>query len=563
MLPVSRYAQCRAPRWRIAVVLLLVALPFASVRADAMGTTYTATTVAALIADINAANATPAQGPYTITLATGGLYTLTAEAMTGSGTGLPAIVSGVDLTIIGNGATIQRNEATANLRLLLVNSGATLRLTALTLRDGQVTGAAGTNGGNGTGNSGVAGGFARGGAIYNNGALIVTRDTFMQNGVAGGAGGNGGSGASGGVIGGIGGNGGAGGNAAGGAIYNGGMLTITNSTFVANSATAGIGGSGGSAGTGTSGNGVDGYGANGGNGQGGTIANVANTSQFITNSTITTGGAMGGVGGTGRSGISGTGASMGGGVFNGGSGITLTNAIFSSNNATVGGNCAGNTLVDGGYNLEFNPATTCGFTNNAQSGDPLLGALANHGGPTQTVAVGSGSAAINHGNPTVCAGTTGSAPVGGVDQRGLPRPVGQCSIGAFEPQAPPTLTAMNPISGPVAGGSSVRLIGAGFLPGATITFGLKPSTTVTVINPTTITVTTPASIAGTVSVTVTNPDLQATSPMPYTYGTVATAPGARLTGVSITGSPAPLPRAKRPSGTPSGGGPPSPLPPHR
>lgn len=556
MLPTSRTTLRRALQRWIVIALLLATLPCASIRTGATGTVFTATTVAALIADINTANS--AAGSYTINLTSGGLYTLVAEAAPGSVTGLPAIGSGVDLTIVGNGATIQRSAATASLRLFLVNSGATLRLTMLTLRDGQVTGAAGTNGGNGTGNSGGAGGFARGGAILNNGALIVTSDTFVQNGVNGGAGGNGGSGASGGVIGGTGGNGGAGGDAAGGAIYTVGTLTITNSTFVANSATAGIGGNGGLAGTGTSGNGADGYAANGGNGQGGTIASVANASQFITNSTITTGGAIGGGGGTGRSGNGATGASMGGGVFSGGSGLSLTNTIVASNTATVGGNCAGNTLSDGGYNLEFNPATTCGFGDHAQSSDPRLGALANHGGPTQTMALGPSSAATNNGNPMICAGAAR-----GVDQRGLPRPAGQCSIGAFEPQAPPTLTAMNPTSGPVAGGSSVTLIGAGFLPGVTVTFGANPAITVTVINPTTITVTTPAQSAGTVSVAATNPDLQATAALLYTYGTVATAPAARPTGVPITGSPRPLPAAPRSPGGSSGSGPPNPLPLHR
>lgn len=556
MLPTSRNAPRRALQRWIVTVLLLATLPLASVRTGAAGTVYTAMNVTAFIADINAANANP--GYYTITLMPGALYTLSAEAATDSGTGLPPIMSGVDLTIVGNGATIQRDTTTANLRLFLVNSGATLRLTALTLRDGHVTGAAGTNGGNGTGNPGVAGGFARGGAIYNNGALIVTSDTFVQNGVNGGAGGNGGSGASGGVIGGTGGNGGAGGDAAGGAIYNVGMLAITNSTFVANSATAGIGGNGGSAGMGMSGNGVDGYGANGGNGQGGAIASVANTSQSITNSTITTGGAIGGVGGTGRNTIGAMGTSVGGGVFNGGSGISLTNTIFADNNAAVGGNCAGNTILDGGYNLEFNPATTCNFSNHAQSSDPLLGALMNHGGPTQTIALSMGSAAINHGNPTVCAATAG-----GVDQRGLPRPAGQCSIGAFEPQAMPTFMAMSPTSGPIAGGSSVTLFGAGFLPGATIAFGANPAVTVAVINSTTITVTTPAHIADTVSVMVTNPDLQATPAMLYTYGTISTSPAARKTDVAIGRSPRSLPDARQPYGGSSGNGPPSPSPPHR
>jgi len=53
--------------------------------------------------------------------------------------------------------------------------------------------------------------------------------------------------------------------------------------------------------------------------------------------------------------------------------------------------------------------------------------LANNGGPTQTIALESGSPAINAGDPEVCA----NAPVKGVDQRGYVRAT-DCSIGAFE-----------------------------------------------------------------------------------------------------------------------------------
>src|SRR6476620_2607096 len=63
---------------------------------------YTASSVAELIADINAANA--AGGSNTITLAPGKTFTLTAvDNITDGATGLPAIASGDDLTIVGNG----------------------------------------------------------------------------------------------------------------------------------------------------------------------------------------------------------------------------------------------------------------------------------------------------------------------------------------------------------------------------------------------------------------------------------------------------------------------------
>jgi len=603
MLPTSRNAlRCVFQRW-IVIVLLLATLPVANVRTGAMGTVYTATTVAALIADINAANA--AQGQSTINLMPGGLYTLTTEATLNSGTGLPAIMSGVDLTIAGNGATIQRSTAggTPDFRIFVNGSGATLRLNALAVRNGSVVGAAGASGTVGTGSPAAAGGSAVGGALFNSGTLTVSGSTFANNHAVGGAGGTGGSGhdnnvtpggtggaggdgggASGGAISnigklvvtgstfstnsvlggaggtggnggngsgaGIGGNAGKGGDTTGGALNNSGMMTVINSTFVGNTTIGGAGGNGGNPGMGTSGS-TAGYGASGGMGQGGAISGML----ALTNSTITANSAVGGAGGTGFGGKVADASGSGGGLRTPGGGATAKNVILAANIATSDGNC-GNFVTDGGNNIDFNQATTCGFTN-ARTGNPQLGALANNGGPTQTIALGMGSAAINNGDPMACAGTAG-----GVDQRGLPRPAGQCSIGAFEPQAPPTLTAMSPTSGPIAGGSSVTLIGAGFLPGATVTFGPNPAITVTVINRMTITVTTPAHSGGTVSVAVTNPDLQVTAAMLYTYGTISTSPAARLTNVPITGSPSPLP-GRRPPGASSGGGSPNPLPPHR
>ena len=69
--------------------------------------------------------------------------------------------------------------------------------------------------------------------------------------------------------------------------------------------------------------------------------------------------------------------------------------------------------------------------------DPLLGPLANNGGPTQTHALVVGSPAIDRGNPNGCLDSTG-APLQ-TDQRGLPRAFdgngdgrAACDIGAFE-----------------------------------------------------------------------------------------------------------------------------------
>jgi hypothetical protein len=69
--------------------------------------------------------------------------------------------------------------------------------------------------------------------------------------------------------------------------------------------------------------------------------------------------------------------------------------------------------------------------------NPLLGPLANNGGPTQTMALLPGSPAIDSGNPSGC--TDGLGHLLKTDQRGDPRPniedTGGCDRGAYERQS--------------------------------------------------------------------------------------------------------------------------------
>lgn len=89
--------------------------------------------------------------------------------------------------------------------------------------------------------------------------------------------------------------------------------------------------------------------------------------------------------------------------------------------------------------------------------------------------------------------------------------------------AAPTVTAVNPRSGPTTGFTGVTITGTDFVAGATVTFGGASATDVTVVNPTTMTATTPAHAAGAVDVVVTNPDMQAaTLTNGYTYLPLAT-----------------------------------------
>ena len=124
---------------------------------------------------------------------------------------------------------------------------------------------------------------------------------------------------------------------------------------------------------------------------------------------------------------------------------TLTNTIVASN---PGGNC-GTVVTDNGHNLD--DGTSCGFSaigslnNTPPRFDPA--GLADNGGPTKTIALQASSAAVDGGDQSVCAMTSGMAPVNNRDQRGVSRPgTGHthCSIGAYEfgfcPTAPAACT---------------------------------------------------------------------------------------------------------------------------
>jgi hypothetical protein len=86
----------------------------------------------------------------------------------------------------------------------------------------------------------------------------------------------------------------------------------------------------------------------------------------------------------------------------------------------------------------------------------------------------------------------------------------------------PTVTGVAPNSGPTGGGTTVTISGVNFASGATVTFGGTPATGVSVASSTSMTAVTPAHSAGSVTVTVTNPDSQSASlTAGFTYGTPA------------------------------------------
>jgi CSLREA domain-containing protein len=292
-----------------------------------------------------------------------------------------------------------------------INNVGTLTITNSTIAD-NTTGAGqdGTAGANGSGNGdggnasvGAAGGSGAG--IESSGPLFISGSTLVGNRTGvGGKGANGGN-ATGTGVGGNGSAGGAGGS--GGAIDSTADMTITNSTIVAN-ATAG----GGTPGA----NGTQNFRPQPGPGQPGTGGGINERAMgaTLTHVTLTANSAAG----------------VGGGIDGAGGTITAANSIVSGNVAAPPNlNCAG-VLVDQGGNVEF-AAASCpaGFLH----ADPRLTGLANNGGPTQTVALQPGSAAIHH--VSTCVLPT--------DQRGVARPVGSaCDSGAYQ-VAPPAVSGVS------------------------------------------------------------------------------------------------------------------------
>ena len=80
---------------------------------------------------------------------------------------------------------------------------------------------------------------------------------------------------------------------------------------------------------------------------------------------------------------------------------------------------------------------------------------------------------------------------------------------SYAQDEPPVVTSIIPNSGIGLGGTPVTITGYNFQSGATVTLGESTAINVVIVDPNTITATTPAHSAGTVGVTVTNPDGQA------------------------------------------------------
>jgi hypothetical protein len=70
----------------------------------------------------------------------------------------------------------------------------------------------------------------------------------------------------------------------------------------------------------------------------------------------------------------------------------------------------------------------------------------------------------------------------------------------------PTIASISPAIGPTDGGVAITITGANFAPGAAVTIGGQPASSVSVASATQITCTTPPNGGGFATVTITNPD---------------------------------------------------------
>jgi hypothetical protein len=222
----------------------------------------------------------------------------------------------------------------------------------------------------------------------------------------------------------------------GGGIWNNGTLTVTNSTLSDNSAAYGAG-----------------------------ILNMQTL--ILTNSTLSGNSSFHGTidNETGtmtlkNSTLAGNTTSSGVNIYVASGTVTLTNTILDQPSPVA--NCSG-TIIDGGHNIDL--GNTCGFS--AANGslvntDPLLGPLADNGGPTQTMALLTGSPAINAGDDDTCA----AALVNNLDQRGVSRPQGpHCDIGAYESTIPNSFSKTSPTDA-AAGVSTAPILSWESKPGA-------------------------------------------------------------------------------------------------
>ncbi len=428
--------------------------------------------------------------------------------------------AGSNLVAVGGGGLEYQNYNSTDGTLRITNS--TIESNSATAGASSKGGAGGSGNIGGKGGSGTDGRDTFGGGISFGGGtrqfsttsslqVTITGSTITTNFSGAGSGSSGGAGGIGIATGGAGGIGGRGGIGTGGAISitQGSIIfpvnstviySVANSTIAANSADGGAGGNGGAGGSSL--NGKGGNGGNSGSAIGGGISADGSAVLNLIDTTIAANGTSKAIAGTagaaGAAPVPGTAGAAGVGGLDSGGGLAITpngatpvvkisNSLFAFNGATTGDNISGaittskNNLVevaDGSTGLSTANGDLFG-TRAAFLDSKLSTTLANNGGPTKTIALLTGSPAIDAGSNADASGTT--------DQRGLTRIVnGRVDIGAFEVQSmtgttTSTSTSLTAMPNPVVSGSSVTFTATV----AATTMGAVPTGTVTFLDGTT------------------------------------------------------------------------------
>jgi IPT/TIG domain len=173
--------------------------------------------------------------------------------------------------------------------------------------------------------------------------------------------------------------------------------------------------------------------------------------------------------------------------------VNLSNTILAGNTAPGRSSTSQDCVAQGGlfadgpgrHNLLGDIAGCTGLAvgvNGDKTGAPGLAALANNGGPTDTLALLAGSPAIAAGNATTCA----QPPVSQADQRGDSRRAGSrgsCDIGAYDTGGVPVAGAVTPAHGSTSGGTAVTVTGSGFTKVSKVLFGTVAGTKMQVVPP--------------------------------------------------------------------------------
>jgi len=155
-----------------------------------------------------------------------------------------------------------------------------------------------------------------------------------------------------------------------------------------------------------------------------------------------------------------------------GGSLFLRNSIITGSGGGGGGgsNCVG-VVTDGGHNISSDGSCKFAAAGSLNNTDPKVGPVANYGGSTPTLALLYESPALDSGDAAGCPAT---------DQRGRLRPFGSgCDIGAFESSPPYTIFGSVSGAGDLPTGVRVFVDGsaAAVEPGGTyLRSGLAPGT---------------------------------------------------------------------------------------